>query len=148
MSRIEKAIEIAARKRDNAINRQENVDSTSALPFDAAVNEPPIVQSDGASRRSASSIRARQAEKPLNFELIPALANQCLVMATAPNSPSAEQYRKLKSNIMKQLEKDVGKRSFMVTSSIPSEGKSVTALNLAISLMEMYIQIFTNHIKL
>jgi exopolysaccharide/PEP-CTERM locus tyrosine autokinase len=138
MSRIEKAIEIAARQRNTAITGQENVEATSAPALNSAVKSPPIDQSDGESSRSAASKRARQLEKPLQLDAIPTFANHCLVMATAPNSASAEQYRKLKSSILKQFEKGEEKRSFMVTSSMAGEGKSVTALNLAISLAQEY----------
>jgi len=69
---------------------------------------------------------------------LPPIVNPCLVMANAVDSPAAEQYRKLKSNIMKMVKIGKGKQSLMVTSPMAGEGKSVTALNLAISLAQEY----------
>ncbi len=66
------------------------------------------------------------------------VTNQLLVMASAPNTPAAEEYRKLKSIIVKQTKGDHFRNMLMVTSSIGGEGKTVTALNLAISLAQEY----------
>lgn len=138
MSRIEKAIEVAARKRNTPISGQENVEVTSAPVQTVAVEAPPIIQADGGAKRPAPSTHAHLAEKPLQRETKPLITHPCLVMANAPNSPTAEQYRKLKSNIMKQIKLGKCKHSFLVTSPMAGEGKSVTALNLAISLAQEY----------
>lgn len=53
----------------------------------------------------------------------------------ADNSPTAEQFRKLRTNL-KFLAVDNPPRVFVVTSSVPSEGKSTTALNIALALAE------------
>jgi len=59
-------------------------------------------------------------------------------MANAVDSPAAEQYRKLKSTIIKMVKKGNCGNSLMVTSPMAGEGKSVTALNLAISLAQEF----------
>lgn len=51
------------------------------------------------------------------------------------HSPVAEQYRSLRTNIL-ALKPDKQLRSVTVTSSINSEGKTVTAINLAISMAQ------------
>lgn len=61
-----------------------------------------------------------------------------LVTLNDPVSPVAEEYRKLKSILVKMTVGDDFKNTLMVTSSIPGEGKSITALNLAISLAQEY----------
>jgi succinoglycan biosynthesis transport protein ExoP len=58
-----------------------------------------------------------------------------LVVHADPRSPRAESFRSLRTNLQfVNLEK--GPRSFVVTSSIPGEGKSTTTANLAIALAE------------
>ena len=63
----------------------------------------------------------------------PDFSNPMLVAARDNHMPVAEEYRKLKSRII-QLTKKGNANTFMVTSSISGEGKSVTSLNLAMSL--------------
>lgn len=56
-----------------------------------------------------------------------------LVVLTDPKSIAAEQYRVLRSRI-EYLSQEKGFRTFMITSPIVGEGKSLTAANLALSL--------------
>jgi len=64
--------------------------------------------------------------------------NPLLVTLNDPCSPVAEEYRKLKSILVKRTCGADFKNTIMVTSSIPGEGKSITTLNLAISLAQEY----------
>lgn len=50
-----------------------------------------------------------------------------------PKEPAAEAYRLLRSNL-RYMSVDNPPRSFLVTSAMPGEGKSLTAANLAISM--------------
>ena len=59
-----------------------------------------------------------------------------LVNLHDPHSATAEEYRKLKSILVKMTTGAGFKNTVMVTSSVPSEGKSLTALNLALSLAQ------------
>jgi len=61
-----------------------------------------------------------------------------LVTLTEPDSPISEEYRKLKSLIVKLTKADKFHNALMVTSSVKGEGKSITALNLAITLAQEY----------
>ena len=63
--------------------------------------------------------------------------NPFLVNLHDPHSPPAEEYRKLKS-VLVQITRaqDVFRNAVLVTSSVPNEGKSLTSLNLAISLAQ------------
>jgi protein-tyrosine kinase len=63
-------------------------------------------------------------------------AHPFLVNLNSPHSPTAEEYRKLKSVLVKLTTGESFKNALMVTSSVPNEGKSLTALNLAISLAQ------------
>ncbi|MDD7835650.1 polysaccharide biosynthesis tyrosine autokinase [Paenarthrobacter sp. AB444] len=58
-----------------------------------------------------------------------------LLTQAAPQSPRAESYRQLRTNLQFANAADSAK-TVLVTSSLPGEGKSTTATNLAISLAE------------
>lgn len=66
------------------------------------------------------------------------VTNQLLVAANDPHTPVAEEYRKLKSMLVKLTKGETFKNMLMVTSSVSNEGKSITALNLAITLAQEY----------
>lgn len=115
MSRIEKAIEIASQKRG-----QSNSDQPAA--------EPSPLPKAGISKASP-----RQGEA-----LTAHFTNPFLVTANDQSSPAAEQYRKLKSLIVKQSKMGKCGNALMVTSSVAGEGKSITALNLAITMAQEF----------
>ncbi len=62
--------------------------------------------------------------------------NPFLVTIHEPHSQAAEEYRKLKSVLVKLTDGTPFKNALMVTSAVPGEGKSLTALNLAVSLAQ------------
>ncbi|WP_426517627.1 polysaccharide biosynthesis tyrosine autokinase [Diaminobutyricibacter sp. McL0618] len=58
-----------------------------------------------------------------------------LIVHADPRNPRAESFRSLRTNLQ-FVNIGNGPRSYVITSSVPSEGKSTTAANLAISLAE------------
>ena len=58
-----------------------------------------------------------------------------LIVHVDPQSPRAEAFRALRTNLQ-FLDADRDKRGFVITSTVPSEGKSTTAANLAIALAD------------
>jgi len=58
-----------------------------------------------------------------------------LIVQAEPNSPRAEAFRSLRTNLQ-FLDVEGGPRSFVVTSSVEAEGKSTTTANLAIVLAQ------------
>jgi succinoglycan biosynthesis transport protein ExoP len=58
-----------------------------------------------------------------------------LTVHTEPKSPRAESFRSIRTNLA-FLDFESTHRSFVVTSSIPSEGKTTTALNIAIAIAD------------
>ncbi len=60
--------------------------------------------------------------------------NPYLVTLTEPDSPIAEEYKKLKSMVVKMTKQGKFQNTLMVTSTVAEEGKSLTAMNLAITL--------------
>ncbi|MBU5613485.1 XrtA-associated tyrosine autokinase [Geomonas azotofigens] len=110
MSRIEMAMEKAARQR-----QQGEVEPARQVPrAPAAHTLPPQVP----------AARVLSPENPF------------LVTIHEPHSQAAEEYRKLKSVLVKLTDGNPFKNAIMVTSSVPGEGKSLTSLNLAVSLAQ------------
>jgi non-specific protein-tyrosine kinase len=72
---------------------------------------------------------------PLN----PLIAAENRCVAVLPNSPDIEAYRLLRTQIMQKTEQDGG-RSVMVTSPLPGEGKTTTAINLAFTFAREFKQ--------
>jgi protein-tyrosine kinase len=62
--------------------------------------------------------------------------NSVLVTLCDPHSLVSEEYRKLKSYVTAYARHDDFKNVIMVTSSVSGEGKSVTSLNLAVTLAQ------------
>ncbi|PPG35696.1 chromosome partitioning protein [Pseudoclavibacter sp. RFBG4] len=58
-----------------------------------------------------------------------------LIVHEEPKSPKAESYRALRTNL-RFMDIENTRHSFVITSSLPSEGKSTTSANIAIALAE------------
>ena len=65
--------------------------------------------------------------------------NPCIIVNGNPDSPIAEEYRKLKTVILRMTREDF-RNTVMVTSSVSGEGKSLTSANLAIMMAREYGQ--------
>lgn len=63
----------------------------------------------------------------------PAEANKHVVCLTDPHSHAAEQYKKIRARILKATAKEF-LNTIMITSSDIDEGKTITAINLAITM--------------
>jgi len=63
------------------------------------------------------------------------LVNKHLVCITDPHSADAEQYRRLRARIFKSTENN-NMNCLLVTSSYAGEGKTVTAINLAVAMAQ------------
>lgn len=76
-------------------------------------------------------------EKPLlgGIAFDPDTKTRPLIVHADPRNPRAESFRSLRTNLQ-FLNVGEGSRSFVITSAGPSEGKSTTSANLAISLAE------------
>lgn len=116
MSRIEEALEKAAQLRNN--KRAFDVPGKISAPAPSLVS--PATQ-----------------YPPLSGAAV-ALTSPMLVTATDPHSPGAEEYRKLKSVLVSMTRQDTFRNTLMVASSVSGEGKSITALNLAISMAQEF----------
>ncbi len=65
-----------------------------------------------------------------------ALTREELIVLRAPSSPAAEQFRRFRNSLL-ALNPDGAARSILMTSAVENEGKSVAAINLALSLVEV-----------
>jgi len=112
MSRIEEALEKAARLRTGS---------------DSTLDTRPVL-----AEASAPATTYVMPERALT------VTNELIVTSKDSNSAIAEEYRKLKSIIVKLAMGDTFQNVLMITSAVACEGKSVTALNLAITLAHEY----------
>ena len=111
MSRIEKALEKATKMR-----AEQKVEEQQTSTQVAGAELPDAFRVD----------------EPIQLE------NPYLVSAREPNSPISEEYKKLKSFILKITQSDKFLNTIMISSSVKGEGKTITALNLAITLADEY----------
>jgi protein-tyrosine kinase len=115
MSRIEKAIEIAARKRTQP---EEQPPLVEQVP-------PPEVDRKKALREKGETVTINT-------------STPFLVTANDQGSPASEQYRKLKSLLVRLSQSGDFDKSLMVTSSVAGEGKTITSINLAITMAQEF----------
>ncbi len=115
MSRIEKAMEKAARLRQGAVTAENTVSHHLAFPTDSH---------DPQERQDAAV--AATSDSPL------------LVNLNTPYSAGAEEFRKVKGILLNKTKEDGFRNTIMITSALPGEGKTLTSLNLAISLAEEF----------
>lgn len=64
--------------------------------------------------------------------------NPLLVTLNEPTAPVCEEYRKLKAALVKATQGESFENMIMITSSVPGEGKTVTSINLAISMAQEF----------
>ena len=113
MSRIERALEKAAQMRNG-----EQVSVAAETP----------------QRETAPSLRQGGPNRSITINA----DNRMLASLADPHSAVSEQYRKLKSALVRLTKEDEFNNLVMITSAVAAEGKSLTAVNLAISMAQEY----------
>jgi capsular exopolysaccharide synthesis family protein len=87
-----------------------------------------------------------QVQRDLGLPMLGAIATdpdarkRPLIVHADPHSPRAEAFRSLRTNLQ-FVDVDHSPRSIVVTSSVPEEGKSTSAANLAISLAQTGLKV-------
>jgi len=119
MSRIEEALKKAANQRTSQLETENELDVV--VPVVESVEEPVQVTKE------------EQFGRLLN---VPQIEINNLMISTASDDKSeiVEEYNKLRSTIIALTKGESFSNTLMVTSTVSEEGKSMTALNLAISL--------------
>jgi len=120
MSRIEKALKMAEKQKKVLASSTEEVKTTVSPVY---VETAPLYDVNHEAFADLPS---------------PAINNPFLVTADNKYSPAAEQYRKLKSSIVRLAQLGRFDKSLMVTSAIGGEGKTLTSINLAITLAQEF----------
>lgn len=135
MSLIEKVIEKAAKS-----SAQGRVDLGSESP---SVEQTAIRRPDGNDQAvSASTVSVEEAEQvtgPARSQVVELdttmMAAKGLILPETGFTRTAEEYRRIKHPLLRHaFSEDTPKNIIMVTSSVPNEGKTFCAVNLAISI--------------
>jgi capsular exopolysaccharide synthesis family protein len=134
MTRLSEALQRAAdTSGDNVMLRDEMPAAAWQFPADERVADP-------APATHASEPEPQAAPAPSLLEWLPRISPEerhRLVIGDAAEPPLVEQYRHLAA-VLHHAQAESGCRSVMVTSALPSEGKTLTATNLALTLSESY----------
>lgn len=117
MSRIEEAIERAAKLRKLSEDSHED-----------GIRDEPVPE---------RKMRGSGFEQLLLVDPLP-VKNPLVVMAHQNNDAVCEEYKKLKSLIVKMSKGESFQNTLMITSTVREEGKSLTSLNLSLALAQSY----------
>lgn len=141
MTRVSEALARAARTPSTDVAPVQLADE---LPAQAAEEIWPV-ESTAASRTGTDVFRgevSRERDLPAGEAAIriahePAVRDEKLVTQASVQAGAVEQYRRLAARLhLSQAES--GTRTVMITSAVVSEGKTLTATNLALTLSESY----------
>ncbi len=121
MSRIEQALQKAKKSRISGAEQKadiNNIEQESATSIDLNIY---------------SAETNNSSDQLLEVEPI-TVNNRMLITALDERTNAVEEYNKLRSTVISLTRGEAFLNSLIITSCAPSEGKSITALNLAISL--------------
>jgi receptor protein-tyrosine kinase len=133
------ADDTSAKDRERVPTPEAVVRALDPRPHDTAAPQLPALEEQRAAAAAAPSAPAARAARPpfaIDLERLKALG---YVTPDAPKSQIADEFRVLKRPILRNAQGTPGARSrngtlVMVTSALPGEGKTFTALNLAMSI--------------
>jgi protein-tyrosine kinase len=148
MSRIDEAMKRASHGHHVGRAATRTNDSSLRLAEEFTLNEYPL-ESRGVARVDVVAQEPRKAPEvhpvsvPLHIEnarpktLVDLESQAKLVVGASRNVVSTEQYRRLAAALHdSQVEK--GLKTVMITSAVPREGKTLTVINLGLTLSESY----------
>jgi len=142
MSRIDEALKRASQGPVAGRGTGRVVDPPLRLADELTLDEYPL-ESKAASERhdrvvaQTDQVTAAKTDDRSRLARLIASSNEKLVVGAGRNHVSLEQYRRLAATLHEaQVEK--GLKTIVVTSSIPKEGKTLTAVNLALTFSESY----------
>jgi len=136
MSRLEKALENALKRRlSEGSDRPSSPASVKPLRHKSAAVKPTV--SEVPSKSASPPPHHFPSDKGAAVET-DRLSPYVKAVLEA-DSPYADAYRKIRTNILARAPEGMG-GAFLVTSSMPAEGKTLTALNLALVLAQQVDQ--------
>ena len=121
MSKITQALEKAARERQRHLEHKHQNEIVTVTAKSVLVPLAPP---------STSAAAVDETAPPSSVKIDPHI-----VSAADPSSPISEQYRILRTNLQ-SLKGFVGAKTIVLTSAVHEEGKSVTSINLAMTLAQ------------
>ena len=132
MSELQKALEKAGDEREN---RQEPEERPVLKVFENSDRSEPEEVDDGEKNNWVSPTYSQSRTVVLNPEAME--RNRCVAMF--PNLKEVESYRVLRTQIL-QRTRETGGNLIMITSALPGEGKTTTAINLAFTFAREFKQ--------
>jgi protein-tyrosine kinase len=107
--------------------------------IEEALEKAKSLRGEAKSSETNERVVQTQTDELLRTAIKEISASPYLVVLSEPDSPITEEYRKLKSKIVQLTQAGGGfQNTLMITSTMAEEGKSITALNLAITMAQEY----------
>ncbi len=130
MSRIEEALEKAAGQRSAPRQKETTGIVESSIKKTLPETDAGVAASAPPRRHVWPSDAAPSAPMKIDHPM--------LITYRDPRSPISEEFRKLKTSLVTHAREGDAQKTLMITSCLSGEGKSVTAINLAITLAQEY----------
>ena len=141
MSRIDEALKRASHGPQASRSSYRGAEAPLHLAEEMTLNEYPLERSnlpdraDAPSQHAVVAPRRSEPRRPVGAIQLP--SNEKFVTGPTTDSISIEQFRRLAATLHDaQVAK--GLKTVMVTSAVPKEGKTLTVVNLALTLSESY----------
>lgn len=142
--KLQKALEKAREDRYSepavsGMSLEEGMDSPNSGPLNSSGATAAIENAAPSARLPRNDTSPPSYDQATKVRLNPATlkSNRCLCYF--PDSDFSEHYKVLRTQIQQRTE-EKGWRTIMITSALPCEGKTITAINLALTFAKAYSQ--------
>jgi capsular exopolysaccharide synthesis family protein len=140
MSRIDDALRIWEESSGGARAERDTAATAAATTLDAYVREQPSFERTATAgpatpRTEQPVARVRRTRPP--HRPVPAPADEARLVTGHVSPVALEQYRRLAA-ALHDAQAEGGTKTIMLTSAVPHEGKTLTSVNLALTLSESY----------
>ena len=135
MSRIDEAWRKTSGQNTATVERLEDSSESVLHRYPAEKGRFPVASASLSDRLPHPTIAAPRTGEKRNLGPLPAALAGKLVTGDRTKPLAVEQYRRL-AGAVHELQVEQGLKTLMVTSAVPHEGKTLTAVNLALTLSE------------